>query len=120
MIRAKEGQKGTKMKNYIMPRYILGMAHDTMSVLNDIRGALAALEDRLFENLECEETVEHIAFLKVKDDVEKASDLVHNIRLHVTPCDDPIAKGEYDPECEALVLYTWEGEEEEDPNEIET
>ena len=108
------------MKNYISPVGILNDAHDTLSALNDISAALKALEDRLFENLEYEETVEHIAFLKVKDDVEKASDLVNCIRLQVIPCEDEVVKGEYDPECQALVLYTSDGEEEEDPNAYET
>ena len=108
------------MKYYIMPSSIFCGAHDTLSVLNDIHAALAALEDRLFENLEYKETVEHIAFLKVKDDVEKASDLVNCIRLQVIPCEDEVVKGEYDPECQALVLYTSDGYEEEDPDAYET
>lgn len=108
------------MKYYITPRNMLGNAHDALSILNGIDLALDALEDRLFENLEYEETVEHIAFLKVKDDAEKIFNLVNDIRLQVTPCEDEVVKGEYDPECEALVLYTSDGEEEEDPNAYET
>ncbi len=93
-------------------------AHNVMSVLRDIETVLNVLEDSLFEEQD-EETLESIAFLKVKDDVEKAIDLVLEVKIETDfPAPEDIENIEYD-EWDDVIKLTLFAESEEDPNEIE-